>query len=596
MQKRASVIGASSNAMALLNREMKDCAWGNKCFRTRDKQWLAFSCLDPDEQRKAFTALGVVKAALLTDEEALEDHIADYTIAELEAKLQAKGIDWVVRVKYMEDSMDCEAFLEQSVPLRGVTDGGGKRTLRQPVTFDCARHEPEARAPPLGYHQALLSDVAVPDKPSHEPELRNGAGRPVTKFSEVRVVELGDLVGCAAGGRLLADLGYEVIKVEPAAGDPLRTSQPTLWEHLSKGKKSVAMNLGAGDELRQLLKQADVFLTSRSKPELERLGCDYAKVSKDFPGLVFVHVSARGYGKPGWNGLGAEFLYFYAGADSANLLDWIRPLSRIPFEDDDEPTPQLPLYFGEHATSLHVPMAVAGALIHKRQTGQAQKVEVTLTNASLWVCGAFYSVFNYIEDTNGLKIREPGSGPCAVLPDRFPYKFTGVDKNPLRFEGGSFIPGLQPYQCKDGYVQLLEIQPVPPLKRIIGALDPAAPGWTLASAIGNAVFMRGIKIDRISIFLKTHRDKIRELMAKLTTGEVEAKFGNPLDNHAKVRYITVRPTTQLLSHEQVIHLKLVTNGGVRSPIVVPTFAPWPTGPEASGPKLGEHNGLLAAAR
>ncbi len=134
----------------------------------------------------------------------------------------------------------------------------------------------------------------------------NGDG-PLTGL---RVVELCDETAAFAG-KLMADLGAEVIKVEPPEGDHTRAYGPFLedqqgperslwWWQYNSSKRGVTLDLGregAPGLLRHLLGTADVFLTSEPPARLKSLGIDHSDLSGGMPGLVTV--SVRPFGRHG---------------------------------------------------------------------------------------------------------------------------------------------------------------------------------------------------------------------------------------------------------------------------------------------------------
>jgi crotonobetainyl-CoA:carnitine CoA-transferase CaiB-like acyl-CoA transferase len=110
----------------------------------------------------------------------------------------------------------------------------------------------------------------------------------------VRVVEFSHMVMGPTCGLLLADLGAEVIKVEPEGkGDPTRYLKSTgagFFASFSRNKKSVTLDLGSPDGIgmaRKLIATADVFLENFRPGALEAKGLGYAALSRDNPGLVY---------------------------------------------------------------------------------------------------------------------------------------------------------------------------------------------------------------------------------------------------------------------------------------------------------------------
>lgn len=121
------------------------------------------------------------------------------------------------------------------------------------------------------------------------------------------VVEVGTMVSVPTAGRLLADFGATVIKVEhPDGGDHSRDFGPqkdgtgVWWKYLGRNKKSVTLNLKSddGQELFvDVVKEADVLLENFRPGTLERWGIGYETLSAENPGLVMLRLS--GFGQDG---------------------------------------------------------------------------------------------------------------------------------------------------------------------------------------------------------------------------------------------------------------------------------------------------------
>src|SRR3546814_8160911 len=122
----------------------------------------------------------------------------------------------------------------------------------------------------------------------------------------VKVIDLSASIAGPYGGTLLADLGAEVIKVEPPDGDNLRRYPSTLaaesraFPGVNRGKRGICLDLkqAAGQEiLRRLARQADVLLHNFRPAVPARLGIDYATLSAVNPRLVYCAMT--GYGQNG---------------------------------------------------------------------------------------------------------------------------------------------------------------------------------------------------------------------------------------------------------------------------------------------------------
>ena len=122
----------------------------------------------------------------------------------------------------------------------------------------------------------------------------------------VRVLELGTTIAGPFCGRLLADFGADVVKVEPPEGDPIRGAGK-LHQGVSlyaasilRGKRLIAADLRkpeAQELVRRLTPQFDVVIENFRPGGLEKWGLGYADLSRLHPGLVMVRIS--GYGQSG---------------------------------------------------------------------------------------------------------------------------------------------------------------------------------------------------------------------------------------------------------------------------------------------------------
>ncbi len=113
-------------------------------------------------------------------------------------------------------------------------------------------------------------------------------------------------------GRLLADLGADIIKVEPSAGDIVRQSAPFVqdigdvekslrWYSLNAGKRSITLDIelpSGREELKQLVATADFFIESYPVGYLDSLGLGYETLSELNPGLIFVSITPFGQTGP----------------------------------------------------------------------------------------------------------------------------------------------------------------------------------------------------------------------------------------------------------------------------------------------------------
>jgi crotonobetainyl-CoA:carnitine CoA-transferase CaiB-like acyl-CoA transferase len=193
-----------------------------------------------------------------------------------------------------------------------------------------------------------------------------------------------DLTRALAGpiaGRLLSDLGAEVIKVEPPDGDLTRASKPrqdsmaVYYVQANVGKRCVSIDLGsdAGRDLfLRMVERADIVLENYRPGVMDRLGLGYETLSAVNPRIIMGSVSGYGHGNP-WSHRGA----FAAAvqAESGLTADIARRRGTIPRND---PVSQADVYGGLHALA-----AVLAAVHHRDRTGHGQAVDVDMAESTL---------------------------------------------------------------------------------------------------------------------------------------------------------------------------------------------------------------------
>ena len=119
----------------------------------------------------------------------------------------------------------------------------------------------------------------------------------------IRVLEFGSFVAGPWGGQLLADMGADVVKIEPPAGDPWRhatsftKNESRVFMALNRGTRSICLDLkqeSARKALRKLIESADGMISNNRSDTARKLGIDYETVSRINPKLVYVDITAYG--------------------------------------------------------------------------------------------------------------------------------------------------------------------------------------------------------------------------------------------------------------------------------------------------------------
>jgi len=198
-----------------------------------------------------------------------------------------------------------------------------------------------------------------------------------------RVIELGTLIAGPYAGRLLADMGADVVKIEaPDRPDPLREwgqasgGHQFFWTVHARNKRCITLDLrnDRGRELAlELIKGADVVVESFRPGTLERWGLGYDVLSEINPGLVLARVS--GYGQTG--PLASQPGY----ASVAEAMSGLRHLNGYP----GQAPPRIALSLGDSLAGMVACQGVLAALLARQRTGRGQVVDAALTEASMSV-------------------------------------------------------------------------------------------------------------------------------------------------------------------------------------------------------------------
>ncbi|WP_135453369.1 CoA transferase [Mycobacterium sp. DL99] len=198
----------------------------------------------------------------------------------------------------------------------------------------------------------------------------------------IRVIELGTLISGPFAGRLLGDMGAEVIKIElPATPDPLRTwGQAELdghhffWTVHARNKKAVTLDLrtAKGRELfLELVDRSDIIVENFRPGTLEKWNLGYDVLRERNKGIILVRVS--GYGQTGPDAGKAGY------ASVAEASSGLRHMNGFP----GGPPPRLALSLGDSLAGMFAAQGALAALYRRTVTGEGQIVDTALTESCL---------------------------------------------------------------------------------------------------------------------------------------------------------------------------------------------------------------------
>ena len=198
----------------------------------------------------------------------------------------------------------------------------------------------------------------------------------------IRVIEVGTLISGPFAGRLLGDMGAEVVKIEPPGSpDPLRTwGQAELdghhffWTVHARNKKAVTLNLReprGRDLFLKLVERSDIIVENFRPGTLEKWGLGYDVLRQHNKGIILVRVS--GYGQTGPDANKAGY------ASVAEAASGLRHMNGFP----GGPPPRLALSLGDSLAGMFAAQGALAALYRRTVSGEGQVVDAALTEACL---------------------------------------------------------------------------------------------------------------------------------------------------------------------------------------------------------------------
>lgn len=236
-------------------------------------------------------------------------------------------------------------------------------------------------------------------------------------LTDIRVIELGQLVAGPFCGQLFADMGADVIKVEaPGKGDPLRDwgreGYPLWWTVTARNKRCITANLRESEGqnlLKRLVLEADMLIENFRPGTMEKWGLDYDTLKAINPGLIMIRIS--GYGQTG---------PYAARPGYASVGEAMGGLRYLMGEPDRKPS-RAGISIGDTLTGTYAAFGALAALHHREATGEGQMIDASIYESVLTVTEAL--IPEYTEEAR------------------------------TRERTGSYLPGIAPsniYQANDG--------------------------------------------------------------------------------------------------------------------------------------------------
>jgi crotonobetainyl-CoA:carnitine CoA-transferase CaiB-like acyl-CoA transferase len=202
-------------------------------------------------------------------------------------------------------------------------------------------------------------------------------------FAGLRVLDFSTTIAGPHCTRMLADTGAEVIKIETAEGETMRTRLPvrnrcsTAFGQLNIGKNSVVLDLKSPDGLeavRRLIASSDVLVENFRPGVMKRLKLDYDSVRALNPKLIYCSIS--GYGQTGPS---AELPAYAPVIHAASGYE----MAHLAYQPGRSRPDYCGIYHADVLTGVYAFGAVGAALYQRHATGKGQHIDVSMLESML---------------------------------------------------------------------------------------------------------------------------------------------------------------------------------------------------------------------
>ena len=202
----------------------------------------------------------------------------------------------------------------------------------------------------------------------------------------VRVLDISRVVAGPFAGRMLSDLGADVVKVEPPDGDPTRVWGAVLnglsgfYTQQNAGKRNICVDLkapGAAALITDLAGQADVVIENYRPGVMDRLGIGWEQLSAAKPDLIMLSISGFG-SQSSWSDRASYAPIIHA---ESGMVERKQSLEDGAAAGGSSVPSDLPLSVADSFAGLHGVVAVLSALRLRDKTGQGQHIDLSMLNA-----------------------------------------------------------------------------------------------------------------------------------------------------------------------------------------------------------------------
>ena len=229
----------------------------------------------------------------------------------------------------------------------------------------------------------------------------------------LKVLDFSRVLAGPFAGRMLSDLGADVVKVEPPDGDVTRlwghvvAGLPGYYHQQNAGKRNVCIDLRNAQSKQlvlDLVAEADILIENYRPDVMPRLGLGFDELSKVNPRLIMLSISGFGHGGP------ESHRPAYAPIVHAEV-----GLMHRQAERNDLPFSDLPLSVADTNASLHGLVGLLSAVIMRQQTGAGQHIDIAMVDATLATDDQVHYALEDAEDTGPLRNDTWDTGPGPIL-------------------------------------------------------------------------------------------------------------------------------------------------------------------------------------
>ncbi len=236
-------------------------------------------------------------------------------------------------------------------------------------------------------------------------------------LSGIKVLDFSRVLAGPFAGRMLADLGADVVKVEPPEGDVTRYWGKDVggisgyFNQQNAGKRNICVDLradGATDLIKDLVRQSDIVIENYRPDVMDRLGLGYEALHAANPAIIMLSIS--GFGRNGPESGRATY---------APVIHAESGLIHRNTARNDVRLHDMPLSVADTNASLHGLVGVLAALHMRNQTGEGQHIDIAMIDATIATDDQMHYDLEDADDTGPLpnEIWQTPIGPVLLSTD-----------------------------------------------------------------------------------------------------------------------------------------------------------------------------------